>query len=171
MAARVADGLGLMLGGNWYKGMEQILPKGLGDAAKAYRIATEGVTRRNGDILLPPSEVSSAETIMQALGIQPVKQAVVAEKQRAVVDMNQFYQDRSTKVKADYIKAVRSGESTADARAAWTKLQEARANNGYTRQPLSELLKAPQAQAKRERQTKDGVQFNKANKRFVEEQI
>jgi len=171
MAARMADGLGLMLSGNWYKGMEQILPKGLGDAAKAYRISTEGLTRRNGDILLPPSEVSAAETVMQALGIQPVKQSVVAEKQRAVVDMNENFQDRSTKVKADYIKAMRSGESTAEARAAWTKLQEARANNGYTRQPLSELLKAPQAQAKRERQTKDGVQFNKANKRFVEEQI
>jgi hypothetical protein len=171
MAARMADGLGLMLGGDWYKGMEQILPKGLGDAAKAYRIATEGVTRRNGDILLPPSEVSSAETIMQALGIQPVKQVIVAEKQRATVAMNENFQDRSTKVKADYIKAVRSGESTADARAAWTKLQEARVNNGYTRQPLSELLKAPQTQAKRERQTKDGVQFNKSNKRFVEEQI
>ena len=171
MAARMADGLGLMLGGNWYKGMEQLLPKGLGDAAKAYRISTEGLTRRNGDILLPPSEISSAETIMQALGIQPVKQTIVAEKQRATLDMNQNFQDRSTKVKADYIKAVRSGESTADARAAWTKLQEARVNNGYTRQPLAELLKAPQSQAKRERQTKDGVQFNKANKRFVEEQI
>jgi hypothetical protein len=171
MAARMADGLGLMLGGNWYKGMEQILPKGLGDVAKAYRISTEGLTRRNGDILLPPSEVSAAETVMQALGIQPVKQSVVSEKQRAVVDMNQNFQDRSTKVKADYIKAVRSGESTTEARAAWTKLQEARANNGYTRQPLSELLKAPQVQAKRERQTKNGVQFNKANKRFVEEQI
>jgi hypothetical protein len=108
---------------------------------------------------------------MQALGIQPVQQSVVAEKQRAVVNMNQNFQDRATKVKADYIKAVRNGESTAEARAAWTKLQEARVNNGYTRQPLSELLKAPQSQAKRERQTKDGVQFNKANKRFVEEQI
>jgi hypothetical protein len=171
MAARMADGLGLMLGGNWYKGMEQLLPKGLGDAAKAYRVSTEGLTRRNGDILLPPSEVSATDTAMQALGIQPVQQSVVAEKQRAVVDMNENFQNRSTKIKADYIKAIRSKESTAEARDAWTKLQEARVNNGYTRQPLSELLKAPQAQAKRERQTKDGVQFNKANKRFVEEQI
>lgn len=171
MAARVADGLGLMLGGNWYKGMEQILPKGLGDAAKAYRIATEGVTRRNGDIVLPASEVSAAEAIMQAIGIQPVQQSVIMERQQATREMDQNFQDRSTKVKADYIKAMRAGESTAEARAAWTKLQEARVNNGYTRQPLSELLKAPQNQAKREKQVVGGVQFNKANKRFVEGQV
>jgi hypothetical protein len=171
MAARVADGLGLMLGGNWYKGMEQVLPKGLGDAAKAYRIATEGVTRRNGDIVLPASEVSATEAIMQAIGIQPVQQSVIMERQQATREMDQSFQDRSTRVKADYIKAVRAGESTTEARAAWTKLQEARVNNGYTRQPLSELLKAPQNQAKRERQTKEGVQFNKANKRFVEGQV
>jgi hypothetical protein len=151
--------------------MEQVLPKGLGDAAKAYRIATEGMTRRNGDIVLPASEVSAVEAIMQAIGIQPVQQSVIMERQQATREMDQSFQDRSTRVKADYIKAVRAGESTTEARAAWTKLQEARVNNGYTRQPLSELLKAPQNQAKRERQTKEGVQFNKANKRFVEGQV
>jgi hypothetical protein len=171
MAARVADGLGLMLKGDWYRGMEQVLPKGFGDAVKAYRIADQGTTRRNGDIVLPASEVNAAETIMQAIGIQPVKQSVIMERQQATVEMNQFYQDRSTKIKADYIRAIRSGESTEEARTAWMKLQEARVENGYTRQPLSELLRAPQSQAKRERQTKEGVQFNKTNKRFVEEQV
>lgn len=171
MVARVADGLGQMLSGNWYKGMEQLLPKGLGDAAKAYRISSEGMTRRNGDIVLPDSEVSAWETTIQALGIQPVQQSVVMERQQNTLKMNEFYQDRSTKIKADYVKAVRAGESTEAIRAAWNKLQEARVKNGYTRQPLSELLRAPQSQAKRERQVVDGVQFNKTNKRFVEEQV
>jgi hypothetical protein len=151
--------------------MEQVLPKGLGDAAKAYRISTEGMSRRNGDIVLPASEVSAWEALVQSMGIQPVQQSVVMERQQNTLEMNQFYQDRSTKVKAQYIKAIRAGESTAEARDAWNKLQEARVENGYTRQPLSELLKSPQSQAKREKQVVDGVQFNKANKRFVEEQI
>jgi len=171
MAARVADGLGQMMSGEWYKGMEQVLPKGLGDAAKAYRISTEGMSRRNGDIVLPASEVSAWEALVQSMGIQPAQQSVVMERQQNTLEMSQFYQDRSTKVKAQYIKAIRAGESTAEARDAWNKLQEARVENGYTRQPLSELLKSPQSQAKREKQVVDGVQFNKANKRFVEEQI
>jgi len=171
MVARVADGLGQMLGGEWYKGMEQVLPKGLGDAAKAYRISTQGMSRRNGDVVLPADEVSAWEATVQALGIQPVQQSVVMERQQNTLEMNQFYQDRSTKIKAEYVKAMRAGESTAEVRAAWNKLQEARVKNGYTRQPMSELFRAPQSQAKRERQVVDGVQFNKANKRFVEEQI
>jgi hypothetical protein len=171
MVARVADGLCLMLDGNWYKGMEQILPKGLGDAAKAYRISSEGMTRRNGDLVLPASEVSAWEALVQSMGIQPVQQSMIMERQQNTLEMNQFYQDRSTKIKADYVKAIRAGTSTAEARAAWMKLQEARVNNGYTRQPLSELLRAPQTQTKREKQTVEGVQFNRTNKRFVEEQI
>jgi hypothetical protein len=171
MVARVADGLGQMLGGEWYKGMEQVLPKGLGDAAKAYRISTEGMSRRNGDVVLPADEVSAWEATIQALGIQPVQQSVVMERQQNTLEMNQFYQDRSTKIKADYVKAMRAGESTAEIRAAWNKLQEARVKNGYSRQPMSELFRAPQAQAKRAAQTVNGVQFNKTNKRFVEEQV
>jgi tetratricopeptide (TPR) repeat protein len=171
MVARVADGLGLMLNGDWYRGTEQVLPKGLGDAVKAYRIADQGMTRRNGDVVLPSSEVSAAETFMQAIGIQPVQQTVAMERQQATVEMNQFYQDRSTKIKAQYVKAIRAGESTEEARKSWMKLQDARVENGYTRQPMSELLRAPQSQTKREKQTVEGVQFNRTNKRFVEEQI
>lgn len=171
MVARVADGLGQMLGGEWYKGMEQVLPKGLGDAAKAYRISTQGMSRRNGDVVLPADEVSAWEATVQALGIQPVQQSVVMERQQNTLEMNQFYQDRSTKIKAEYVKAMRAGESTAEVRAAWNKLQEARVKNGYSRQPMSELFRAPQSQAKRAAQTVNGVQFNKTNKRFVEEQV
>lgn len=171
MVARVADGLGQMLGGEWYKGMEQVLPKGLGDAAKAYRISTQGMSRRNGDVVLPADEVSAWEATVQALGIQPVQQSVVMERQQNTLEMNQFYQDRSTKIKAEYVKAMRAGEPTAEVRAAWNKLQEARVKNGYTRQPMSELFRAPQSQAKRAAQTVNGVQFNKTNKRFVEEQV
>jgi hypothetical protein len=171
MVARVADGLGQMLSGEWYKGMEQVLPKGLGDAAKAYRISTQGMSRRNGDVVLPADEVSAWEATVQALGIQPVQQSVVMERQQNTLEMNQFYQDRSTKIKAEYVKAMRAGEPTAEVRAAWNKLQEARVKNGYTRQPMSELFRAPQSQAKRAAQTVNGVQFNKTNKRFVEEQV
>jgi hypothetical protein len=53
-------------------------------------------------------------------------------------------------------------------RDAWARLQEARDANGLTRQPMSTLLRAPQEQAKREKQTIGGLQYNKNNKREVE---
>jgi len=169
MAAKFADGLGLMLSGDWYKGLEQMLPKGLADPMKAARIANEGMTRRNGDVVLPESEISSLDAVWQAIGLSPVKQAVVYERQQNIRDVGQKFQDRSTEIKNRYTKAAKSGDTAemAAQREAWAKLQAARMNSGYTRQPMSELLKAPQDQAKRERQTVGGVQYNKANRAAV----
>jgi hypothetical protein len=53
MASRMADGLILMASGDYYKGLERVMPKGVSDALKSGRQATEGMTRRNGDVVLP----------------------------------------------------------------------------------------------------------------------
>jgi hypothetical protein len=47
-------------------------------------------------------------------------------------------------------------------------MQDARARNGYQRQPLSTLFKAPMAAVKRERNVAGGVEYSKSNRRFVE---
>ena len=173
MVSRLADGLGQVLAGDVYRGLESLLPKGLGDILKAGREASEGMTRRNGDLMLSPQEISYWETLWQGLGVQSVQKSVVYEQQQRVREMDQNFQDRSTRIKNDYAKAVRqkSPEAMAEARQAWTKLQEARVRNGYTKQPMSNLLKAPQEQAKREKNTRDGVPFNKQNAGFVASQI
>jgi hypothetical protein len=49
------------------------------------------------------------------------------------------------------------------------KLQEARVRAGLKRQPLSNLLKAPREQSKRERETAGGVQFTRASRGMVED--
>ena len=172
MTANMVDGLGLMLAGDWYKGIERTMPKGVGDAMKAYRIQTEGMTRRNGDVIIPAEDIGALDSLFQGLGIQPVKQGVVYERQQNIRDQDQKFQSRATQIKNEYVKAVkgRDTEAAAEARAAWAKLQATRVEKGYTRQPLSILLRAPQEQSKRERDTRGGVQFNKANKRAVTEE-
>lgn len=173
MVSRMADGLGQVLSGDVYRGLESILPKGLGDVFKAIRETTEGMTRRNGDLMLSPEEISYWETLWQGLGVQSVQKSVVYEQQQRVRNMNDNFQERTTRVKNDYAKAVREKdtEAMAEARQAWTKLQEARVRNGYTKQPMSSLLKAPQEQSKREKNTRGGVAFNTQNRGFVESQI
>ena len=52
----------------------------------------------------------------------------------------------------------------------WQRLQASRKEAGFKPQPLSTLMKAPQEQAKRERNTSGGVQFNTQNRQFVQEQ-
>ena len=170
MTSRILDGAQLMMGGDWYKGLERVLPKGFGDALKAARIGQDGLTRRNGDVILPPEEVSAVETVMQGLGIMPSKQAEVYERRSRAYEAGKNFTERSTRIKNDYIRAMRRGdvEGQKEARAAWTKLQDAKFANGVARQPLSALLKAPQEQRKREASTVRGVGYNRSNQAYVQ---
>ena len=59
-------------------------------------------------------------------------------------------------------------EKMAELRKDFMELQAAKQRNGFKRQPLSELLRAPREQRKRERKTIDGVQYNRGNRRFAQ---
>jgi hypothetical protein len=171
MTSRVADGLILMSKGDYYKGLERVMPKGVSDALKAGRQATEGMTRRNGDVVLPESEIGAIETVLTGLGVPSVQQTVTYERQNRMRDITQNFQDRTTRIKNDYAQAVRQKDTAAmqDAREAWTKLQQARQRNGLTPQPVSNLLKAPQEQAQREKRTVGGVQYREGQRKLAED--
>jgi hypothetical protein len=171
MVSRVADGMGLILSGDYYKGIERTMPKGVSDALKAGRQAAEGMTRRNGDVVLPADEINAISAILTGLGVPSVKEAVVYERQNRMRDVTENFQDRTTRVKNDYVRAVKDNDAAAkqSAREAWQKLQRTRQENGLKMQPLSDLLKAPQEQAKRERMTVGGVQYTKGTRKLAEE--
>jgi hypothetical protein len=171
MTSRVADGLILMSKGDYYKGLERVMPKGVSDALKAGRQATEGMTRRNGDVVLPESEIGAVETVLTGLGVPSVQQTVTYERQNRMRDLTKNFQDRTTRIKNDYAQAVRQKDTAAmqDAREAWTKLQQARQRNGLTPQPVSNLLKAPQEQAQREKRTVGGVQYREGQRKLAED--
>jgi hypothetical protein len=147
------------------------MPKGVSDALKAGRQATEGMTRRNGDVVLPESEIGALETVLTGLGVPSVQQTVTYERQNRMRDITQNFQDRTTRIKNDYAQAVRQKDTAAmqDAREAWTKLQQARQRNGLTPQPVSNLLKAPQEQAQREKRTVGGVQYREGQRKLAED--
>ncbi len=169
---KMADGVGLVASGNYYKGMEQMLPNGMGNAMKGYRSYTDGVTMRNGDVVLSADEVSFLDATLQGLGLPTTVFTHRQMAQQNKYEYDTFFREKSESLVNDYAKAYRQNDAAelSEARDAWEKLQEARQRNGYTRQPLSTLLKAPFNQAKRERNSVGGVEYNKQNKGFVEKQ-
>ena len=170
LAPRMLDGASQIMDGNFYKGLELVLPKGLGDAMKAARITTEGVTQRNNDVVLSADEVTFVDGFMQALGLPTTKLTERQFRAKTQVDFDKFFRERTTELKQDYAKAYRSNnaEGMKAARDDWQELQDARTRNGYARQPLSNLLKSPTEQRKRERDTAGGIQFTKSTRRFAE---
>jgi hypothetical protein len=151
---RFADGVEQIGRGNWYRGLEQMVPSGFANAMRAYRFQDEGVTKRNGDVNLDADEITFATTLLQSLGLQTKQLTDEAFDRRVQTEFEQFYKDKSSRLTEKYARAAKKGdtEEMAKLREEWLELQEARVRNGFPRQPLSALLKAPVAQSKRERQ-------------------
>ena len=170
LGLKAADALGLMSKGDYYKGLEQMLPTGAANIAKGLRFATEGVTMRNGDTVMGADDISALDAAFQAVGLPTSKITDRQRTQKVVAEFDQFYQDRSSELKGAYAKAFRQGDTGAmqDVREAWTELQESRVRNGYTRQSMSTLFRAPQEQAKRERNVAGGVEFDRSKRQLVE---
>ena len=170
LGLKFADGVGLMAQGQYYKGLEQMLPNGVANLMKGTRFAAEGITMRNGDVVLKPDEISMVDAAFQAVGLPTNTITDRQFTQKVVKEFDKYYAERTTEIKGDYVKASRSGDSAAmsDARDEWVKLQESRIANGYKRQPYSELYRAPMEALKRERNTAGGVEFGKSNRRLVE---
>ena len=166
---KMADGVGFLAAGDYYKGLEQFVPNGISGAMKAVRFATEGVTMRNGDMVVSPEEVGFTDAILQGFGLPTTAVTERQYLQGQAIKYDQYYSDRAKEIKHDYVKAHRENdtEAMAKARDEWNHVQESRSKNGYTRQPLSQLIKAPMQAAKREGMTVAGVQANKANKQFL----
>ena len=171
LAQRFADGLKLIGGEEYYRGLEKLAPKGISDAMKAVRENEQGVTRLNGDVLVPADEIAAWESVAKSFGV-PVTSDT---KRRFLTDIKfeeeKAFKDKAAKLKNQYTKARREGDDTSAVREKWNKLQDERVREGFKREPLSNLLQAPQAQAKRERETTGGIQFNKQTRRFTEELV
>lgn len=169
MAMKIGDGLGDIKRGDYYRGTEKLLPKGLSDMMKAAREADEGVTRKNGDVLLSADEISAAQTFAKAIGLPLSEDTIRRMKTNALYEAKTSFDEKATSIKNDYVKAHKAGDSDAKlkAREDWRKLQDSRAAAGFARKPMSSLVEAPMQQRQRERQTTGGVQYNKDTKKFV----
>jgi hypothetical protein len=169
LTLKAADAVDYIGRGDYYKGIEQLLPTGFSNSMKGYRYATEGITSKSGDITMSADDISAVDGFMVALGM-PTKTITDRQfLQNAKFTYDEFYNEKTSELKREYVRAYSDNDAEAkkDVIEAWVKLQKSRAENGYTRQPLSDLLKAPQEKRKRERNTVGGVAVNKANRGFV----
>jgi len=169
MAMKIGDGLGDIKRGEYYRGIEKLLPKGLSDVMKAIREADEGVTRKNGDVLLSADEINAAQSFAKAIGLPISQDTIRRMKTNALYEAKTSFEEKATSIKNEYIQAKKSGDTTSmlEARDKWRKLQDSRSAAGFSRKPMSSLTEAPMQQRQRERQTVGGVQYNKDTKKFV----
>jgi hypothetical protein len=166
-----ADALQQGHNGEYYKMLAGLAPSGIKSALKAGLEATQGVTNTKGDTTVSPEEITLWDTALKGVGIRTETDSVRSMVQSKKYDFEQFFNGRTHDLKNQYAKAYKKGDGEAmqEARDHWIAMQGFKKEYGFATQPISNLLKAPVEQRKREKDTMNGVQFRKQSKGFVEQ--
>jgi hypothetical protein len=165
------DGANLMMKGDYYKGLEKMLPSGFSKAAQSYRLSSEGYTNSKGDLLMGPEEFTDLIVLAQSLGLRTGKVADIQKRTGQVIEFDKYYKSRTSEITQRYTKAAKEGDSPEmyRLRDEFRALQDSKRRNGIKPQPITNLTQAVKEQRKRERGTVEGVQTTKATRRFVTE--
>jgi hypothetical protein len=126
-ASKMADGVGLMQQGAYYKGIEKMLPKGLEDAFKGFRLANEGYTLKNGDVMVTAEDINGVALAFQMVGLPSTDIKRMQWFQSQQIEIKKFYTDREADLKRDYLDAKKSGDDTQEIKDDWRQVQEGKA--------------------------------------------
>jgi hypothetical protein len=167
----MADGVGLMAQGDYYKGLEKFMPNVVANSMKGYRFVTDGVTNKTGDLLMSPEDVKWTDGLMQSVGLPTTNLTERSYRAEEMYKTNQFFQNTQKNLAHKYEQSFKNGDADGmqEARQEFLQLQNARAAHGFTRLPLTTLTKDVEAQRKRERAVVGGVEATKQNIGFARE--
>lgn len=165
---KMVGGLEYLSKGDTIKGFEGLLPSGISNGLKAFRIANEGFTLKNGDLMMSPDEINGAALMLDAVGLKSPTMRDLEWTRNQQYEIKEFYQTKTKEIQRAYADAYKNGDTDAmtEAREEWMALQEGKDrlravfNNSpdeLKRQPLSTLLKYPRAQDKREQKLQKSV--------------
>jgi hypothetical protein len=162
LAGQMADGVGLVKQGDIYKGTEKFMPKGMASAMEGFRLANEGFTMKDGDLVVKPDDISYFGSLLTAASIPSTEVTHIKNQEFKQHDVLKYYADNSKELENKYTRAYKEKdtEAMADLRAKWMELQKSKDDqrkhfkvvpDALKYQPLSTMLDAPNKAANRER--------------------
>lgn len=163
LGAQWFDAVSRVKDDDYYGAVAGLLPGALKTSMQAYRETSEGVLNRRGDTLITPEEVTMADSFFRALGFTTHRDYVRRMAQSKAVAFDRHFSERTSRLKNRYTRAFEAGDrqEMERAREEWLELQRVKGDYGFTKQPLRNLLKAPEEKRERERETIGGVQVRR----------
>lgn len=113
-------GIQLLSEGEFYRGVETMMPSALKSLLKAFRFSTEGATTLRGDEVIP---LTPADVVKQALGYTPVDYARQQERVSGAKRIDEAVRNRKRKLLRRYNLALADGDF-AEAREVLADMQE-----------------------------------------------
>ncbi len=113
--ASMLDGVAFLANGDYAKAAEKIIPiKAAQNLVRGYRYDDQGLTNRNGELVVPAEKFSAWDIALRTAGFQPMREAEYYEANQAVEGAKRAAQDTRTKLLRQYAQAKLRGEPTAD---------------------------------------------------------
>lgn len=159
--AKMMDGFGYLSRGDYQKGFENLTPKGVADMSKAFRIANEGFTLKDGTTMVSTEDINGAALAFDALGMKSSAVRRMEWLRGQQYEIRQFYSDKTSELKREYVRATKDGDGDTKAklRDEWMRLQASKremrrwfgdSDDALKTSPLSDLTKAPLQAAKKD---------------------
>lgn len=155
-AIDITKGIAHMQEGDWNKAFQKMVPVKLAaNLARAYELNTQGVTDRNGNLLVSEDQFGFWEVLGQAIGFTPAKKQQIYMAREVKYKREKAAQQRATLLRQRYYRAER-----ADRRNVWKEIQAFNRKNPAERITVSSLRRGLQRRRKQERGTVRGVYFH-----------
>ena len=168
--ATTLDGVYELGKGHYAKAAEKIIPvKAAQNLIRAYRYETEGLTNRNGEIVIPDEKFSVWDLALRGAGFQPTKESEYYAANQAVEGRKQAVMDTRSRLLRDYAQAVMKGEATDDINEEIAEFNKRNPQQGV-RIDYSSKHKAIQARKKMAAERDEtGVRLDKLNRHYAYE--
>lgn len=117
-------------------------------------MATEGVTKKNGDLLLTPDEIGIVQAGLQALGFRSPDAAEKLTKHYEQKQFEDYYSDRTSQMKRAWLEAQKANDQyrLRELELEWRRMQDTKARLGLKTSPLSTLYRAASEQRRRQQE-------------------
>lgn len=169
LVPQMIDGVDMIQHGDYYRGLEQLMPKGISDIMKAYEFSQQGVQDRKGSTVVGKDSFGAGDVLAQALGSRPTAIADPQHDAAVVGKLQQQFKDEANSLKSQFVRARKGDGDTDGLVEKWRSMMDKQRAMGIKPQPLSELYKAPSQMAKRDAMSIDGVQYRKTTRGLVED--
>jgi hypothetical protein len=168
--ATMYDGVIALGGGDYDKAAEKIIPIKLAqNLIRAGRYGNEGLTNKNGEVILPDERFSVWDLTMRGAGFQPIQESEYYAANQAVEGRKQAVTDVRSGLLRKYAQAKIKGESVSEIDAKIAEFNQ-RHNVKGVRIDVSSKLKAVQSRKKAAAERDEsGVKADKNTGRYLEQ--
>ncbi|HEX2671512.1 MAG TPA: hypothetical protein VHM25_11600, partial [Polyangiaceae bacterium] len=159
-----------MASGDFHRGLEQMLPSGVGNAMQALREGLgEGKVDKSGTILTPSEDVTAWQTALKAVGLKTTADTEQNLLQQKVILTEQHYAAMRKDIGEDYVQAKRDGdaEKAADARQRWMRMAASMRTQGMKAPTLTDLNNYWGRELRDQRQVVGGVVVKRSDRELA----